>query len=264
MPAIVLAGERPGGNALARELKVPAGALVEVAGQTCLERVIATLRASERVAGGILVGPARPVVDNTPLLEALLRVGDFIWRAPAAGPSASALDAAQALGRYPILLTAADHALLTAELVDDFCTRAELVAADLVVGLVPYSRVRAAWPESRRTALRFRDGACCGANIYLLRTPRAQAALGFWQIVEADRKRPWRIARRLGAGTLARYLAGRLDRASAFAALTQAAGAHIGWVTIDDPRAAVDVDSSADRALAEKILRHENDTRSRF
>ena len=257
MPAIVLAGERPGGNALARELNVPAGVLVEVAGKTCLERVIATLRASGRIAGGILVGPARSVLDSTPLFETLLHAGDFAWRMPAAGPSASALGAAQALGRFPVLLTAADHALLTPALVDDFCARAERVCADFVVGLVPHALVHAAWPESRRTVLRFRDGACCGANLYLLRTSRALSALEFWQNVEAERKRPWRIARRLGIGTLARYLAGRLDRTSAFAALSRASGADIGWVTIDNPRAAVDVDSSADRALAEHILRRE-------
>ena len=257
MPAIVLAGERPGGNALARELNVPAGVLVEVAGLTCVERVIAALRASERIAGGLLVGPVQSVIDDTPLFETLLRTGDFTWRAPASGPSASALDAAQALARFPVLLTAADHALLTADLIDDFCTRAERVAADFVVGLVPHALVRAAWPASRRTVLRFNDVACCGANLYLLRTRRAQAALGFWQDVEAERKRPWRIARRLGAGTLARYMVGQLDRTAAFAALTQAAGAHIGWVMIDNPRAAIDVDSNADRALAEHILRNE-------
>ncbi len=36
------------------------------------------------------------------------------------------------------------------------------------------------------------------------------AAIGLWMSVEQDRKRPWRIVRRLGPGLLLRYLAGRL------------------------------------------------------
>lgn len=254
MPAIVLAGERPGGSALARSRGVAAGVLVELAGQTCLEHVIGALRSSRCIDGGLLVGPAHEVVDGSAVISRLLDAGDFAWREPAAGPSASALDAARHLDRYPFLLTAGDHALLTSELIDHFCTEALSLQADLIVGIVPYALIRAAWPESRRTLLRFHDGACCGANLYLLRSPQALAALEFWQGVEANRKRPWRIARQLGSGALLRYLSGRLDRADAFLELSRRTGADISWVVIDNPRAAVDVDSGADLALAERIL----------
>jgi hypothetical protein len=257
LQAVVLAGERPGGNALARSHGVAAGVLVEVRGRSCLARVLAALRASARIGGGVVVGPDAAIVAGDTALRGLLEAGDYRWLPPADGPSASAMAGADALGRYPLLLTAGDHALLTPAIVDDFCARAGTVAADVVIGLVPWTRVHAAWPESRRTVLRFADGACCGSNLFLLRTPRAIEALTFWRALERERKRPWRIARGIGYGTLLRYLAGRLDRGEACARLSARAGAAVACITIDEPRAAVDVDSAADHALAERILAHD-------
>lgn len=254
LTAIVLAGERPGGNALARALGLEAGVLAEVAGQSCLERVLGALRASDTVGGGLLVGPRREIREASPVISGLLADGDYAWRAPATGPAASAVTAMAECDTFPLLLTTGDHALLTPGLIDDFCARAALVPADVVVGLVAWARVRAAWPESRRTLLRFADGACCGSNLFLLRTRRAAAALDYWRAIESERKRPWRIARHLGLATLARYLTGTLTRDAALALLSRRARATVGYVMLDDPSAAVDVDSSADLALAERIL----------
>ena len=252
--AIVLAGERPGGNALARALGLEAGVLAEVAGRSCLERVLDALRASRSVEGGLLVGPRREVRDSSPAIASLLATGDYAWRAPATGPAASAVAAMAECDSFPLLLTTGDHALLTPGLVDDFCARAAQVPADVVVGLVAWTRVRAAWPESRRTLLRFADGTCCGSNLFLLRTPRAAGPLDYWRAIESERKHPWRIARHLGVATLARYVAGTLTRDAALTLLSRRAGATVGHVMLDDPSAAVDVDTCADLALAERIL----------
>jgi CTP:molybdopterin cytidylyltransferase MocA len=256
-PAVVLAGERPGGNALARAHHLPAGVLVPVAGKACLARVITTLRASHNVDGGLLVGPAQEVVKDNDVLRELLAIGDFRWLEPLKGPSASALRAASALGKYPLLLTTGDHALLEAGVVDRFCAAAAASGADFVVGLVPHAVVRGRFPQSRRTVLRFSDSAWCGSNLFALRTHAGRHALELWQALEADRKRPWRMASRLGAGLLLKYLSGSLSLATALATLSARAGCRITHVAVDNARAAVDVDTSADLALAEEILSSE-------
>ena len=178
------------------------------------------------------------------------------------GPSASALAAIEHLNSFPILLTAGDHALLTASLVDDFCTRVPELDVDVVFGLVPYSIVRAEFPETRRTVLKFSDGQYCGSNLFAILSPEGKAGPAFWSRVEADRKRPWRMVRRLGIGIglgmLFRYLRGRLTLDSAMGSLSRATGCRVGYVLIDKPRAAVDVDSVADRDLAEKVLLNES------
>ena len=255
--AIVLAGERPGGGALARALQLPAAVLAPLAGRPCLERVLDTLADAERVEGIKVCGPAADVVQSSGALKSLLARPDVTWLAPQAGPAASALAGARAWDDYPLLLTAGDHGLLDPAIVDGFCEQAWQVreAADVVVGLVSHDRVAAAFPQSRRTVLRFADGAWCGSNLFALLRADAVSALRFWTNVEAQRKRPWRIARRLGTWTLLRYALRRLTARQAFAALSKRAGCRITWVPVHSARAAVDVDSEADWRLADRLLR---------
>ena len=254
MPAVVLAGERAGGNALARAHGLGASVLVPVAGKACIARVIETLRASTAIDGGLIVGPAAAITAQDGVLQSLLAVGDFHWLAPERGPSASALAAVGHLQRFPLLLTAGDHALLEAGVVDRFCAAALLPPADFVIGLVPHALVRSAFPHSRRTVLAFSDGSYCGSNLFLLRTSAATAALRLWQSLESERKRPWRMARRLGASCLMRYFAGTLGLAAALDILSQRSGCRVGYATVDNARAAVDVDSESDLQLAEQVL----------
>ena len=251
--SIVLAGERPGGSPLSRELSVPASVLVPVGGRASVVRVVEALRACRWVDGGILCGPERSVVENSEVLERLLSTGDFRWLPPQPGPAASALAALAELDR-PVLLTTGDHALLSASILDEFCPRALESPYDAVVGLVSYPRVRSAFPGSRRTVLRFADGAFCGSNLFAILSRRGERAPQFWRRLESDRKWPWKMARKLGWGTLLRYLAGRLALDDAVGVLSERAQCAIGYILLDDARAAVDVDSVSDWRLANHIL----------
>ena len=260
--AIVLAGERAGGNSLGKSLGLPAGVLAPLAGQPCIQRVITTLRQSCSVAGGILCGPSASVLREAPEISALLEPGDYKWLAPAHGPAASAFAAAEALNSHPLLLTGADHGLLDTATVDGFCKDALATGSagcqpDMVVGLVPYERVREAFPNSKRTVLRFSDGAFCGSNLFAVTSEAGHRALRYWSEVESFRKRPWKIARRLGVLTLLRYVTGRLTVGHAFQALSRQAGCRVGWVLVPEPRAAVDVDTVADWELACRLLEAE-------
>jgi len=254
LPAIVLAGERPGGNALARHFELPSGVLVDVAGQPCISRVIDSLNASTSISGGLICGPDETVRKASPTLEEILRNPGFSWLAPEAGPAESALASLAALPDRPVLLTAADHALLTPDIVDSFCNLALITEADFIVGLVPYTIVREAFPESRRTVLKFRDGEYCGSNLFMVRTDVGHHLLEFWRAIAQHRKRPWRMASEIGPGTLFAYLTGRLTLADTLERISEKAGCRVAHVELLAPRAAVDVDSPADHALAEQIL----------
>ena len=85
--------------------------------------------------------------------------------------------------------------------------------ADVAVLLARRDTIEQVVPETKRTYLRFADGSWSGCNLFYLATPRAASAITLWQSVEADRKRPWRIVRRLGPALLVRYLLGRLTLA---------------------------------------------------
>lgn len=251
--AVILAGERAEGSPLARQLNARCGALVEVAGEPCLHRVLKALQASSYVRGGTISGPSEQVVREEPNLFALLNAQGFSWQPPLDGPAASAAQAAQTL-TPPTLITTADHALLSAATVDRFCVDSAALTADFVVGLVPYAVVRARFPDAHRTVLKFRGYAACGSNLFMLKTPAGSAALNFWRALEAQRKKPLRLAAALGPGFLLRYLCGRLTLDQAFHRLSALAGCRVGWVEVADPLAAVDIDSYADWQLAEQVL----------
>ena len=260
--SIILAGERPGGSALNSAFNIAASVMVPVSGKPALARVMQTINDSRLAGGGIICGPTADVIEHSKELKKLLQDPGFEWLKPATGPAASALSALEKLDHFPALLTSGDHALLTREIVDDFCDRVLSETGDsnydLVLGFVPYELVQAAWPESKRTVLKFSNGQFCGSNLIAILNPEGRNALTFWRQAEADRKHPWRIAFRLGPIALLRYLFRWLTLEDALRHLSTVAGCRIGFVQVNFARAAVDVDSIEDQKLAEKIIHSGN------
>lgn len=235
--ALVLAGSRPGASdPVATAEGVAHKALVDVGGQPMLARVVSALR-DAGVSTIAVSASERQVV-------ALAQALGCTVLPPARGPSASVAAGLEALGT-PLLVTTADHALLRPEWVADFVTDTP-ADADVAVLLAHRDRVEAALPGSRRTYLRLADGGWSGCNLFLLAKPKARAAIATWSAVEADRKRPWRIAGRLGLGTLWRYALGRLTMAEAIARLGRRIGLVAAAVPARDGLAAVDVDKCED------------------
>lgn len=255
MKAVLLAGSRTGEPSDGRRGATRPTPMTPVAGVPSLVRALRALRCAEAIDGGLLVGPEQRHGQHDGTVADLLAAGDFEWIAPAAGPAESALRAIERLDTWPILLTTGDHALLTARTIDGFCAAAGAQDADLTVGLAPHRLVAERFAGLKRTRLRFADGGYCGTNLFYLHTPKAARAVAFWAGVQADRKRPWRIVRRLGWRTLAAYAWGRLSVDGALAALSQVTDCASSWVGVEDPHAAIDVDSAADLEIAERILR---------
>jgi GTP:adenosylcobinamide-phosphate guanylyltransferase len=242
--ALVLAGSRGGVDPLADYAGVTDKALIRIGGATMLERVVVALRAA---------GAARIAVSaNAPAVRAeALRLGAEPVDA-AAGPSLSTLQGLRVLGA-PLLVTTADHALLRPEWITDFLADAP-ADADVAALLARRDTVERDAPPTRRTYLRFADGGWSGCNLFLLRTPAAEAAVGLWMSVERDRKRPWRIVRRLGSGTLLRYVTGRLTLDAALGRLGALVGVRAAAVAARHGLAAVDVDKPADLDLVRGLV----------
>lgn len=257
---VVLAGERPGGNALAQALSLPSALLAPVAGKTVIQWTFDALFAANH-ARLALVGPTAALVEQHQAFASLASDPRVQWLEPQAGPAASAVHGIERLDRFPILLTAADHALLQGVWVDQFVDQAKQVAdatqADIVIGLVAYNKVRAAFPGSKRTLLRFSNASFCGSNLFFIAGPRGVNGIRYWRKLEQLRKSPWRIASAIGVGLCVRYLLGRLSSEQAMVALSEAAGCKVRVCELTEPRLAVDVDSQADFQLANRLLSQE-------
>jgi GTP:adenosylcobinamide-phosphate guanylyltransferase len=242
--ALVLAGARPGPDPLAEYAGVAAKPLIEVGGVPMLARVVRALQA----AG---VGEIAVSTSDAGVAALAHELGAKVLAAEA-GPSLSTLRAVEAFG-VPLLVTTADHALLEPQWVRRFLEDAP-ADADVCVLLARREAIEATAPGTRRTYLRFADGAWSGCNLFLMQSERALGAIRLWRTLEADRKSPWRIVRRLGPVTLARYLAGRLTLAEALARLGALSGARAAVVESPFGLAAVDVDKPADLDLVRDIV----------
>ncbi|MGE5952071.1 MAG: nucleotidyltransferase family protein [Qipengyuania vulgaris] len=250
--ALVLAGTRPGGDPFADELGVLHKSLIEIEGNTILQRVVEALRAAG--FDRILVS-----CDEGPVAEAvrLLRAEVI---APRAGPSGSVAAAFETVGA-PLVVTTSDHALLRPEWVRELVDKTP-ADADLSVMLAERKVVEKAMPGSRRTYLRFADGHWSGCNLFYLRTDAASRAIETWSMVEADRKRPWKIAARLGIPTLFSMLLGRLTLAGALERLGRRIGIKAALVPASDGLAAVDVDKLADLEAVRELLARDKEKAS--
>jgi hypothetical protein len=221
-----------------------------------LGRVVGTLRAAGAVGRVVICGIDRDALAAEAGLLALLDSGGLALVAARATPSASVLAAMHELAPCtPLLVATADHPLLTAGLVDDFCARSVSSGADVTVGLVAAQLVRAAFPTIRRTTLPFRDGSYCGCNLYAFLTPDAQRAAVGWLQVERYRKRPWRLVSALGLGVTVRFLLRRLTLEAVMHLASERMGTQVRPIVLSKPEAGFDVDTAAQLAVAEAFLR---------
>ncbi|NPA48799.1 MAG: NTP transferase domain-containing protein [Thermodesulfobacteria bacterium] len=250
MKALILAGERGERNPLCEKFGVPFKALLPVCGTPVFRRV---LEALEGAAEFDEIYVSAPPELFEPLKGLSQRPLVFFPQAPS--PSLSVFQAVERIGHFPIFLTTADHALLTGEIVAYFLQEAREKEGDLGVGVVPYSLVREAYPEARRTTYRLRDGRFCSANLYFISGPNAKRILLLWRQIERYRKNPLRIVRAFGIKPFWKYFRGCLDLQEAFEEVSQALGCHIFPIVLPFARAAVDVDDEDDLSLARKILR---------
>lgn len=255
MAAVILAGDRGGKDPVVAAAGVACKALLPIAGRPMVLRVVEALRSSPLVGPIYIVGPTAVQLQASPELEDLLEQAGVSWVAPSPGPCRSTSSALERIPEdQPVLVTTADHALLDVDMLSAFLSDAKRSGADLAVAVASRAGVRAAWPGARRTGLRLRDGDWCGCNLFALLTPAARRAPAFWQRVEGARKRPWLMAWLLGWGTLLLFLTRRLTLASGLRRLGRRAGLDLHAVVMDQPAAAVDVDTVADWNMVREAL----------
>ncbi len=252
---LVLAGSRGEGDPLAAAQAVRHRALIDVMGVPMLLRVLRTLRSSPRV-GRLVVSIDDPsAAEAVPEIAADVERGELELHRSLSSPSRSVLDVIDRVAQgEPLLVTTADHALLSEPVLTCFLDGAEASGADLSVGLVSRRVLEARFPGARRTYLPFRDDAYSGANLFAFRTREARRAAEFWMRAESFRKRPWRLVGSFGPVALTLFLLRRLDLDDALARASRSIGARVAPVRLPFAEAAVDVDRPEDLELVTRLL----------
>jgi len=251
--AILLAGQRPGVDPLAQAFGEQWKALVRVDGEAMLSRVAKTLLASPSIAR-VLIVAQQPEV---------LFTGDCAWlaTAPRVGTAIStsgiAVSVAALAGTevapWPVLVTTADHPLLTSAMVE--AAVAGVGGADVGVGVVSSRTLLAVYPDNRRTWLKFAGGHWTGANLFALASDKAMPALLAWSEVERDRKKALKLIWHFGPLLAIRALTRTITLAGALAKAGRKLGARVVPIDLPFAEAGIDVDKPSDHILAELILR---------
>lgn len=246
--ALVLAGSRPGRDEFAESHGTDLKALIAVGGVAMVARpVSALLAAPEIIAVRVLAQQAEriaAVLPDDPRLSVF-----------ASGPTiAATIEAllADPDTSFPLLVTTADHALLDAAMISDFCAQA--AGADLAIGLVERAALDARLPQTQRTWIRFRGGAYSGANLFAFGSRDAAKAVALWRSVEQDRKKGWRMIAALGPAVLLGAVLRVRTLDQTLTSIGRRLGLTIRKVEMANPLAAVDVDKPADFALVTDIL----------
>ena len=246
--ALVLAGSRPGRDAFAESHGTDLKALIPVGGVAMVVRPVRALLAALEIS-------AVRVLAQQPERIAAVLPKDKRLRVERSGETiASTLEAilADPATTFPLLVTTADHALLDAAMIADFCASA--AGADLAIGLVEKKALDARLPQTKRTWIKFRGGAYSGANLFGFGSRDAATAIGLWRSVEQDRKKGKRMIAALGPAVLlgAVFRVRTLDQT--LASIGRRLGLSIRQVELSNPLAAVDVDKPADHVLVTAIL----------
>ena len=255
--ALVLAGSRGPDCPVAALGGVSHKALLPIDGTPMIERVIATLAAVPSIDKVVVVIETPEILRDLPSLTALMDSGYLQTLTAKPSPAQSALHGFEHLGAGqdgPIVMTTADNCLLTPEILEYFLGSLH-GGSDVTAAVARTDMVIQAYPEARRTRMRFRDGGQGGCNLFAFQTPQAQDIIRFWRQVEENRKSPLTMLRQLGVLTALRYLTNTLTLAQALHKLGKRTDTKLAVTQMPFAEAAIDVDSPEDFYLAEKILK---------
>ncbi|MDN5752615.1 MAG: nucleotidyltransferase family protein [Nitrosospira sp.] len=254
--ALVLAADRTANDPIAVKTGMACKAIAPIYGTPMIIRVLDALEASGMVKTIVVCGPPESAIPDCPELEKRIECGRVTWLPNLDSPSRSANSGLSHIDQdAPVLLTTADHALLTPSIVRYFLGESQMTTSDATVGVVKYEDVAAAFPGVKRTVIRLRGGGVCGCNLYAFLNNRGRGLVSFWRRAEDLRKRPWLlIAQIFGPMAVLSYLLGSLTLDRALDAVSAKTGIVVGPVFLPYPQAGVDVDKVEDMLLAESVL----------
>jgi CTP:molybdopterin cytidylyltransferase MocA len=248
--AVVLAAGRGPNDLMAKAYAISHKCMLPVVGVPMLKRVVNTLGHSRSIDGiSISIESSEIVESMFPLKASNLRVIQSEKSAPL-----SAIAAIAANPSYPILITTADHALLTTEMVEYFCAHAATNGADFSAGLARAEIIQSAYPQSIRTYFKLGTDHVSGCNLFSVQNENGLRLLERWRYLEGVRKKPWRLVAAFGPMALIRFIFGTLSLDQACRIISNRLGIVVRPVLMPFAEAAIDVDKPADLMLAEEIL----------
>mgnify|MGYP001546670523 CR=1 FL=1 len=254
--ALVLAGSRQPHDPVAAFRKKSLKAFADIGGHSMLKYVLHSLSECERIDRILVCIP-----EDADFLDECPDVLDFMAEphieriAPKESPSASVCHVMETeTSGDNLLVTTADHPLLSKDILDQFLDVFFREKEDVMVALTAVDMIEGLYPQVKRTRIKLEDDDYTGCNLFGLRGENAIKAPQFWKDLDQYRKRPWRIAMKIGLWTLFLFLIKKLTLRQAMERLGKRVGVSICPVVILDPHAGIDVDTLRDYDIVSHII----------
>ena len=153
-----------------------------------------------------------------------------------------------------IMVSTCDIPLITADMVSRFADAAERSGGDICYSVIEKSTFDRAYPATKRTYGKMKDGVFTGGNLVLLR-PRV--LLDNWHRIEAviaARKSPIKLARQIGVWFIILLLLRQLRIKAVEDKIESMIGAKMKAVIVHDAEIGIDVDKVVDYELVLQTL----------
>lgn len=249
---VVLAGGVDKGE-LAAQTGTPYRPLLEVAGKSILQHILAALSGASRVDRVALVAPD-PVLEAADELMVDFLVPareDFVENLVAGVESMTCDHATQA---NHVLIITGDLPLITSTAINEFVDRALAARAEVAYPIIPKESSERSFPGGRRTYVRLSDGTFTGGNAVVLTRDFVARSKELISRLYSYRKSPLKLARLFGPGFILGLALGRLS----LRGLERRAGAivqaSVAAIVMEYPELGFDVDKLEDLILARNVF----------
>lgn len=251
---IVLAGGKAGADPLAQAFGMSHRCLIPLAGRPLVAHVL-QIAALHPAVESLAVSVEREAFDG--LFDVLSQLpGRGIVKLVEARENI--VDSVQAAAQGwdgPLLITTADHALLSAGSIDAMIEALGAAGgAEVAVAMARRETVRSANPDDTLLFHEFADDAYASCNLYALAGPEALAAAQVFRGGGQFAGNAWRVMRAFGFVNLVLLRLRAVTLADAMVRVSARLGLRITPVVLDDGSQALDVDDVNTHALAERLL----------
>ena len=257
--AVILAGSRASEeDPLSEQENESLKSLIRLAGIPMIDYVLKAVMRSGYIDDiYVSINSETDLKDKAPLLNELRQSGQVQLVDTESGPSQSAAKALESIAPDKnVLLTTADHPLLTRAILKEFLQKSLRADCDASLGVIPTDIIENSYPRNKRTRLKFREGGYTGCNLFALMSAEARKLPKYWENVEDLRKSPVSLATYLGPLVLTQYLAGMLTLDGAMQKISNKTGLDVKAVRMHQPEAGIDVDNTEDLKLVKDIIQN--------
>ena len=254
---LILAASRLGADdVVARSQNVSHKCLITLDGMIMLERVVTEIKAAKDVSRIYISIENKELLESVPAVNKMLQTGEVQFVQSRENLYLSVMGAAEDLNNpFPLLITTADNALHTTEMINFFCKEVLTLAPDAAIALTPASVILEAYPEGKRAFYPLKDEDWSACNLYALMTEKALVATRAFEGGGQFGKNPQRILKAFGLVFMILYRFKLATIATLGKRLSRRWGIDLKLISMPFADAPIDVDNLGDVELTKKILK---------